>query len=50
MVAIGHPRPHTLDALEAWLPTLAAKGFVLWPLAATVAYENNLALPGGVTI
>ena len=50
VVAIGHPRPNTLNALEAWLPTLADKGFVLWPLAATVAYENNLALPGGITI
>ena len=25
-IAIGHPRPHTLDALEAWLPTLPAQG------------------------
>ena len=50
VVAIGHPRPNTLTALEAWLPTLEEKGFVLWPLAATVAYENNLAIPGGVTV
>jgi hypothetical protein len=41
-IAIAHPRPHTLAALEVWLPTLAAKGFVLWPLAATVAWRNNL--------
>ena len=37
VIAIGHPRPHTLDALEAWVPTLANKGFVMWPLAATMA-------------
>jgi polysaccharide deacetylase 2 family uncharacterized protein YibQ len=37
VIAIGHPRPHTVEALEAWLPTLAPRGFVLWPLAATVA-------------
>lgn len=41
-IAIGHPRPHTLDALEQWLPTLAAKGFVLWPIAATVALRNGM--------
>ena len=44
-IAIGHPRPHTLEALEAWLPTLAAKGFVLWPIAATVALRNRMDLP-----
>jgi polysaccharide deacetylase 2 family uncharacterized protein YibQ len=43
-IAIGHPRPHTLDALEAWLPTLAAKGFVLWPISATVALRNRIDL------
>ena len=43
-IAIGHPRPHTLDALEAWLPTLAGKGFALWPLSATVAWRNGLPL------
>jgi polysaccharide deacetylase 2 family uncharacterized protein YibQ len=37
VIAIGHPRPHTVEALEAWLPTLDKKGFVMWPLAATVA-------------
>jgi polysaccharide deacetylase 2 family uncharacterized protein YibQ len=37
VIAIGHPRPHTVEALEAWLPTLPGKGFVLWPLAATIA-------------
>jgi polysaccharide deacetylase 2 family uncharacterized protein YibQ len=43
-IAIGHPRPHTLDALEAWLPTLHGKGFALWPLSATVAWRNGLPL------
>ncbi|HET9018023.1 MAG TPA: divergent polysaccharide deacetylase family protein [Acetobacteraceae bacterium] len=41
-IAIGHPRPHTLAALEEWLPTLPGKGFVLWPIAATVALRNGL--------
>ena len=41
-IAIAHPRPHTLAALEVWLPTLAGKGFALWPLSATVAWRNDL--------
>jgi uncharacterized protein len=41
-IAIAHPRPRTLAALEVWLPTLAAKGFTLWPLSATVAWRNSL--------
>ena len=41
-IAIAHPRPRTLAALEVWLPTLQAKGFALWPLSATVAWRNNL--------
>lgn len=32
-IAIGHPKDVTLDRLEAWLPTLAAKGFQLVPLS-----------------
>ncbi|MEA1650703.1 divergent polysaccharide deacetylase family protein [Nitrospirillum sp. BR 11164] len=36
-VAIGHPHDVTLTALEHWLPTLAAKGFVLVPLTAVIA-------------
>jgi polysaccharide deacetylase 2 family uncharacterized protein YibQ len=28
-IAIGHPYPETLDALESWLPRLAAQGLVL---------------------
>ena len=41
-IAIGHPRPHTIQILEGWLPTLAGKGFALWPISATVAWRNNL--------
>jgi len=33
-VAIGHPHDVTLNELEAWLPGLAAKGFVLVPVTA----------------
>ncbi len=43
-IAIGHPRPHTIEALEEWLPTVAEKGFVLWPISATVALRNRIDL------
>ncbi len=45
VIAIGHPWPHTIAALEEWLPTLEAKGFSLWPLSAMVARRSGLALP-----
>jgi polysaccharide deacetylase 2 family uncharacterized protein YibQ len=45
VIAIGHPWPHTVAALEEWLPTLAAKGFELWPLSAMVARRNRLQMP-----
>jgi polysaccharide deacetylase 2 family uncharacterized protein YibQ len=48
-IAIGHPRVLTLDALEHWLPGLKAKGFVLWPLSATVAVRNNITMPKIIT-
>ena len=41
-IAIGHPRGLTLDALEAWLPTLEKKGFDLWPLSTAVALRNGI--------
>jgi polysaccharide deacetylase 2 family uncharacterized protein YibQ len=44
-IAIGHPHPATLDALEEWLPGVEAKGFVLWPLSATVALRNDIPMP-----
>ena len=45
VIAIGHPWPHTLTALEEWLPTLKAKGFELWPLSAMVARRNEIKMP-----
>ena len=33
-VAIGHPHDGTLTALEEWIPTVEAKGFLLVPLTA----------------
>ena len=35
-VAIGHPRPATLTALDAWLPGLAERGVALVPISAIV--------------
>jgi polysaccharide deacetylase 2 family uncharacterized protein YibQ len=46
VIAIGHPWPHTVAALEEWLPTLKAKGFELWPLSAMVARRNDIKMPG----
>lgn len=43
-IAIGHPHPKTLDGLAAWLPGVAAKGFVLWPVSASVAFRNRIDL------
>lgn len=35
-IAIGHPKDVTLDALEAWLPDVRARGFALVPVSALV--------------
>ncbi|HYD31833.1 MAG TPA: divergent polysaccharide deacetylase family protein [Azospirillaceae bacterium] len=35
-VAIGHPHDTTVEALAAWLPTLAKRGFTLVPVSAIV--------------
>ena len=35
-IAIGHPHDGTLAALKDWIPTVAARGFVLVPLTAMV--------------
>lgn len=43
-ITIGHPHARTLDALAAWLPGVAAKGFVLWPVSATIAFRNRIDL------
>lgn len=46
VIAIGHPRSMTLDALEAWLPTLPGKGFAFWPLSTAVAFRNQVDMSG----
>jgi hypothetical protein len=38
-VAIGHPKEATLMALEPWLETLEAKGFVLVPVSAIARHH-----------
>ena len=43
-VAIGHPRDATLDALEAWLPTVASKGMRLVPISTIVARRRGVVL------
>jgi len=40
-IAIGHPHDATLDALEAWLPTLDKAGLALVPLSAIVKRHAN---------
>ncbi len=40
-ILIGRPRQTTLDVLEQYLPTLAERGFVLWPISARVAAATN---------
>lgn len=55
-VAIGHPKDVTLDALQSWLPTLAAKNIELIPLsemikkrhAAAKAYSAAAPAPAAV--
>lgn len=32
-IAIGHPKQHTIKALEKWIPTLETKGFEIVPLS-----------------
>ena len=39
-VAIGHPHAVTIQALEAWLPTLAARDIALVPISAIVARSS----------
>ena len=40
-VAIGHPHEATIQALADWLPTVAARGFVLAPLSAVLRKRNG---------
>ena len=48
-VAIGHPHDVTLDAVAAWLPTLAAKGLVLAPISAVVRARGTTGLHTGAS-
>lgn len=41
VIAIGHPRDATIEALTAWLPTLESKGFALVPISAVVAARQQ---------
>ena len=40
-LALAHPRRNTLDALEAWLPTLADKGITLVPVSYLISQTNR---------
>ena len=44
-VAIGHPHPVTLEALEAWLPAIAGRGFVLAPVSAVIRRQLSRSSP-----
>ena len=44
-IAIGHPKDATIEALRAWLPALAEKGFVLVPVSAVVTVEAPATTP-----
>lgn len=45
-VAIGHPKDHTIAALQRWLPTLEGKGLALVPLSAIVRARTAAAEAG----
>jgi len=38
-IAIGHPRPYTVQALTEWLPLLASKGLALVPISAVMDWQ-----------
>ena len=40
-IAIGHPHDATIDALNAWLPELEAKGFALVPVSLIVKHRRG---------
>jgi uncharacterized protein len=42
VIAIGHPRQTTMDVLTQYLASVKARGFVLWPVSATVAAESHV--------
>lgn len=41
-IAIGHPKPRTIQALREWLPTLNEKGFSLVPVSAIIKTPEPL--------
>ncbi len=41
-VGIAHPRPETLDALEAWLPLAIERGVVLAPISAVIGRGQDV--------
>ena len=41
-VGIAHPRPVTLDVLEAWLPKALERGVVLAPISAVIGRDPNV--------
>lgn len=45
-VSICHPRTTTMDVMERYLPGLADRGFVLWPVSAAMMARNPLRLSG----
>jgi polysaccharide deacetylase 2 family uncharacterized protein YibQ len=45
-ISIGHPRTATMDVLERYLPALAPRGFVLWPVSAAIMARNPVQLTG----
>jgi polysaccharide deacetylase 2 family uncharacterized protein YibQ len=46
-VSIGHPRATTMDVMESYLPRLAERGFVLWPISAAIMAKNPVMVSGG---
>jgi len=44
VIAIGHPRQSTVDVLAQYLPTVAARGFTLWPVSATLEAQIHMQL------
>lgn len=35
-IAIGHPKPHTVKALQEWMPDAASRGFEFVPVSAVI--------------
>jgi len=42
VLAIGHPHPTTLDALERWIPAARQRGVVFWTVARYIAWRCAL--------